>query len=442
MAHVFISHCPTDLDPLLEVHERLRKAGIADWYPTSPEQAADEALIASRMDEAFAFLLLVSADAMRARNVQKDLELAAARGLPIVPYRLDKARLGGAFKALVTPVLRHHAESEGALDALICELRELHRRRCPVLAVMNLKGGVGKTTTTAQLFGAFQARSASRVLLVDLDPQYNLTQVFSDMEVADARAAADRSVISLFEKSRVHAASASSPAEAWDMLSVEPFNPPPPSELVEELLGRDGPAGRLDLITGQFEISKYAFATDRSALAAVKANFLSQIEALRSRYDLIVFDTNPNATFLTECALEAADRVLAPMQPDIYSLRGVRLLNKVMGTLVLPDQRPALSVLFNTVHRREQSSFEADARNGVFNEVAGFALSKSLVGTALPRSGHLSVGAPDPDEPTWRQLIVHHGRGGGLRDIRDSLDAIAAELETLLNAKAYTASGT
>lgn len=435
MAHVYISHSPVDLDPLLQVHEALRKAGIADWYPTSPDKATDQTLIAEKIEEAFALVLLVSSDAMRSRTVQAELEMAAARGLPIVPYRLDKARLGGIFKTLVTPVLKHHADNDGALGDLITELRGLHRRRCPVLAVMNLKGGVGKTTTTAQLFGAVQARSGSRVLLVDLDPQYNLTQVFFDMEIADARAAADRSAISLFERSRIHSAAAPSPAEAWDTLATEPFNPPSPGELAVELLGRDGPPGRFDLISGQFEISKYAFANDRTALAAVKANFQTQIEALRSRYDLIVFDTNPNATFLTECALEAADRVLAPMQPDMYSLRGVRLLNKVMGSLVAPASRPQLSVLFNTVHRREQSSFEADARNGVFNDTAGFKLSDALISTALPRSGHLSVGAPAPDEPAWRQLIVHHGRGGGLRDIRDSLDSIASELEILLRAQ-------
>ena len=97
----------------------------------------------------------------------------------------------------------------------------------------------------------------------------------------------------------------------------------------------------------------------------VGANFRKMIDYYRSHYDLIVFDTNPNATFLTRCALEAADRVLAPMHPDVYSLRGVRLLNQVMQEQVSADKRPYLSVLFNTVGRSEQSNFEADARNGV-----------------------------------------------------------------------------
>jgi chromosome partitioning protein len=63
----------------------------------------------------------------------------------------------------------------------------------------------------------------------------------------------------------------------------------------------------------------------------IKQHFLRQVDFYRSEYDLIVFDTNPNATFLTRCALEAADRVLAPMHTDIYSLRGVKLLNQVIN---------------------------------------------------------------------------------------------------------------
>ena len=86
------------------------------------------------------------------------------------------------------------------------------------------------------------------------------------------------------------------------------------------------------------------------------------------------------------------------MHPDVYSLRGVRLLNQVIDEHIAPEKRPALSVLFNSVVRREQSTFEADARNGVYNAAAGFRLSGALLGAALPRSGHLSVRlAPEPD---------------------------------------------
>ncbi len=272
------------------------------------------------------------------------------------------------------------------------------------------------------------------MLLIDLDPQYNLTQTFFDMEHADASSARDKSVISLFERSRLHAYDTISPGETWSKISTEPFEPVARDVISHNLLtGEEAPGGRFDLISGQFEISKYAFAPGPESLAVVGANFRRMIDFYRSEYDLIVFDTNPNATFLTRCALEAADRILTPMHPDVYSLRGVKLLNQVMQEQVSDANRPDLSILFNTVGRSEQSNFEADARNGAFDEQAGFALSEALLTSALPRSGHLVVRSPEPGDAPWKQLVVHRGRGGGLKTIRDALNGIASELSALVD---------
>ena len=428
MSHVYISHSGADPDALLALHEALRTSGITVSYGAGPDDrdAADDA-----MRQAFAVVVLVSAASIRSRSVREDVEMAKSRGLKIIPYQVDKARLTGFFKQEVQPHLSLSSSLPDGLDRLVAEVQATYRKKCPVIAVMNLKGGVGKTTVTAQVFGAWQAELGGRVLLVDLDPQYNLTQTFFSMETADASSAEDRSVISLFERSRLHARDAVSPAENWLGLTLTPFSPAPREKFMHALLGEDGPPGRLDLVSGQFEISKYAFAAEPDGLAAIKQHFLRSIEHYRSEYDLIVFDTNPNATFLTRCALEAADRVIAPMHADIYSLRGVRLLGQVIRSQIDEASRPDLSILFNLVHRSEQSTFEADARNGVFDQMAGFPLSKALMTAALPRSAHFSVKAPEDGEPPWRQLLAHAGRGGGLRAIRQNLRQVTGELRHL-----------
>ena len=428
MPHVYISHSGADPDALLQLHETLRSAAIAVRYPAG-EAGRDKAN--TDIAAAFAVIVLVSAAAVRSKSVRQDVETAKAGGIRIIPYQIDKARLNGFFKQEVQPYLRLSSAMPDGMDQLVAETQAAYRRKCPVIAVMNLKGGVGKTTVTAQLSGAWQEAFGGRVLLIDLDPQYNLTQTFFGMDEADASSGVDRSVISLFERSRLHAKDAPSPAENWLGLTIAPFTPAARDSFVHGILGTDGPPGRLDLISGQFEISKYAFANDRDSLAAIKQHFLRSVDHYRSEYDLIVFDTNPNATFLTRCALEAADRVIAPMHADIYSLRGVRLLNLVIRDQIGEEKRPALSVLFNAVNRNEQSTFEGDARNGVYDQIAGFPLSKSLMAAALRRSAHFAVRAPDEGQPRWRRLLVHAGRGGGLKAIRDSLKQVALELKLL-----------
>ena len=432
MSHVYISHSSQDFDALLRLHEALRGAGIPDWY--SPPGATDRASANKAIDDAFAMIVLVSAASVRSGVVQEDVKRAKERGLKLIPYQTDKARLTGFFKREVLPHLRLSADMKDGLDQLIIEAQNAYRKKCPVLAVMNLKGGVGKTTVTSQVFGAWQAALGGRILLVDLDPQYNLTQIFFEMEQADASAAKDRSVISLFERSALHVRNAPSPAESWKTLNTEPFAPAPRDGFVHPLMSDNGPPGRLDLITGQFEISKYAFATDTAALDTIKQNFLRSIDRYRSDYDLIVFDTNPNATFLTRCVLSAADRILAPIHPNIYSLRGVQLLNQLIQDQTGGVNGPDLSVLFNAVSRSEQSTFEGDAYNGDFDAIARFPLARSLLKAAIPSSGHLAVRAPEEGEPAWKQLVIHSGRGGGLKDIRKSLTAVAMELKTLIAA--------
>eukprot|EP00903_Cladosiphon_okamuranus_P002679 g2677.t1 len=411
----------------------MRRAAIPTWYTPPGSKDSDPETINEIIDDAFGMVVLVSASSIRSKAVQAQLKRAQERGLTLLPIRADNARLSKLFQNVLADKLTDSLSDDGALERLVASAKARYERRCPVVSVMNLKGGVGKTTVTSQVFGAWQAAIGGRLLLIDLDPQYNLTQTFFDMEHADASAARDRSVISLFERSRLHAQEMPSPADNWSTISTEPFEPVNREVICHNVLaGDNAPGGRFDLISGQFEISKYAFAPSPQSLAVVGSNFRRMIDYYRSEYDLIVFDTNPNATFLTRCALEAADRILAPMHPDVYSLRGVKLLNQVMQEQVSDEKRPDLSILFNTVGRSEQSNFEADARNGAFNDQAGFALSSALLGSALPRSGHLNVRSPEPDDAPWKQLVIHNGRGGGLKRMRETLQTIASELKDLV----------
>lgn len=429
MSYIYIAHVPEDLDALLQVHEVLRREGVTDRYdPDFADDAIPDETLSATIDEALALLVIISQDSIRSRRVGALLELARKRGIPIIPYRIDKARLGSHFKRALAHADLIHSDDDQALSRLVEATKRANKRVCPVISVMNMKGGVGKTTLAAQLFGALQAETAGRVLLIDLDPQYNLSQTFFDMETVDASAAEDRSVISLFEISKLNGAKSRSPAEDWTQISTDPFNPPPRGALAHRLLEGTNLPGRYDLISGQFEISKYAFAPSPDILSEVQTNFRRILEHYRSNYDLIVFDTNPNATFLSRCAMSAADRILAPMHPDQYSLRGVRLLNDVMKAQLPKADQPEISVLFNAVRRNEQTNFEADARNGALNSLAGFDLAARLLERAVPNSRHLSVRPFTSEDKPSDRLLVHKGRGGGLGAVRTALRNAALEI--------------
>ena len=51
-----------------------------------------------------------------------------------------------------------------------------------IISVLNMKGGVGKTTIAVNIAGALAKIHKKRVLLIDLDPQYNATQYLVDLE--------------------------------------------------------------------------------------------------------------------------------------------------------------------------------------------------------------------------------------------------------------------
>ncbi|MEM6900420.1 MAG: AAA family ATPase [Pseudomonadota bacterium] len=429
MSHAFIAHAEDQLDALLELSENLRRAGIPSRYVPhdEPNRATSDRVI----DEASFMIVLVSFDAMKSKTVKNDIARARRNGLTILPVRADRTRVGGFVRSeLGKDLVLTIDDMEGVLEAA----QNAYRAGCPVVAVMNMKGGVGKTTITAQVAAAYQKSGSGRVLLVDLDPQYNLSQLFFPAGDADEAAARDASVISLFEKSKLHDPSRQSPADLWNKLSIEPFTAAARNAISHPLIKNENSRGRLDIVFGQFEISKYAFSTDGEGLATVREHFLRTLDFYRSQYDLIVLDTNPNATFLTRCALQAADRVLAPMHTDVYSLRGIKLLNRVINDQTETSYRPYLSVLFNAVERREQSNFEADTRNGVFNDQVGFSLSETIMTGVLPRSRHFNVRVSEEDPPEKR-LLVHHGRGGGLRHVRQALATVAAELDEALKAK-------
>lgn len=437
MSHLYLSYHPADVDRLLEIHETLRQSNIADAFQTfagTDSEFSDESR--QLISKAGSFLLIASDESLNSKAVRKEFEFASERGIAIVVARLSNKPLNSwwarklenlaSFDLTPTP--------EVVPKDLISKLRDLYEARCPVVSVMNLKGGVGKTTVSSQVFGYLQKSRKNRILLIDFDPQFNLTQFFLSRMEADERIERDESVLSLFEPGLLTSSVHPSPALDWTRFNDGIFSPPGLNAITRPLIPEEDYAGALDLICGQFELTKYAFLDRPEYLEIAESNLRQTIDRYRKDYDLIVIDTNPSASFLTRVTLGVTDHILAPILPNEFSLRGLRLMDMILTRFCAPANRPDVSVLFNGVPKSQQNRFETDARDGMYDKDGGFPLSECLLENTLYQTAFLDLKTTTAQDKPVTRLAAYSAKGPFANDLRRRLGEIGNELFDRLKA--------
>jgi chromosome partitioning protein len=223
-----------------------------------------------------------------------------------------------------------------------------------VVSVINYKGGVGKTTVTANL-GAELAARGRKVLLIDLDPQASLTFSFFRVDAWEKQLAGGSTILHWFDSFGT--------GDNADPLQKYVVSPPAVNALVKPNGGQvDLLASHLGLIEIDLDL---AAGLGGSRFQRSHPRFLRVhrmlADALRDEafagYDAILIDCAPNFNMVTRTAIVASDHVLVPARPDYLSTLGIdylrsrlsRLVEDVNGVATIPINPEIVGVVYTMI---------------------------------------------------------------------------------------------
>lgn len=250
---------------------------------------------------------------------------------------------------------------------------------CPIAAVVNQKGGVGKTTTTINLAQGLALQNF-RVLVVDLDPQANATQ-----GMGVPLESINLSVGELIRDRKLETDAALFSGNGIDLIGSSPLL----AKVEREMVGTTNSELRVSM----------------------------RLNALRPRYDLILIDTPPTFGPLMNSALNAADQLIIPVDSGYFALMGIKEL-LAEAEAIREGTNPNLSVLGYLLTMADNTRMTQETWDGLVES-----FGSKVFQTKIRRTVKLR------ESPAIGKTIFHHDPDGvGSEDYLGFAQEVVARL--------------
>lgn len=227
---------------------------------------------------------------------------------------------------------------------------------CKVISFINMKGGVGKTTLTINIAYTLVKEFHKRVLVIDMDPQFNATQAlmtkFRSIDFYQKLLKTGPTIANLLIDSN-------------NSMVKNNNEEPTIKNSVQHLFSNEDE--KFDLIPGDLSLTEFE-TTARGAEKRLKK--LIAKPSVLNNYDFILIDTPATYSVYSQASLLASDYYIVPIAPDVFSALGYDLLQKALKKdLVLEDHKLInLGIIF-TLTSKSKAEREKVTKNVKRNNI-------------------------------------------------------------------------
>ncbi|EKT4067847.1 MULTISPECIES: ParA family protein [Stenotrophomonas] len=280
-----------------------------------------------------------------------------------------------------------------------------------VVTVMNMKGGVGKTTVALNVAGAlgyykWRDKPTRKVLIIDYDPQFNLSQAYIPPAEYFRLDQERKTILSVLQES-------AKDLDPYRIKIPETSQPPGVGDLTRGVFSYDN-GSSLSIVPSTLDLMYVALGRAETQICVIEKRFSKFIDECRRTFDLVVIDCHPAGSLMTKTALGNSDHVLIPVVPERYAVRGIGLMLDFIESKKLGGHGPVPHILFNkaplTGSTVEELTIRSDAK-----------YSKYCMRNTLKRYKAFS-------EPEGGKGFVWHNKKPHSKKARANLQNVAFEL--------------